>query len=99
MQQFFDSLKMLKRFFKVIWKYRWYDYGFDLDLLLVQLKIKRDYWGKCHYEGFEEDLKTIDELIEMLEKIIDLEGSAEECEVRWKNFWNLYRDNLSKFWD
>ena len=99
MQQFFDSLKMLRRFFKVIWKYRWYDYGFDLDLLLVQLKIKRDYWGKCHYEDFEEDLATINELIEMLEKIIDLEGSAEECEVRWKNFWNLYRDKLSKFWD
>ena len=99
MLQFFDSLKMLKRFFKVIWKYRWYDYGFDLDLLLVQLKIKRDYWNKCHYEGFENDLATINELIEMLEKIIDLEGSAEECEVRWKNFWNLYRDNLSKFWD
>jgi hypothetical protein len=73
----------IKNFWKykgVIWKDRWYDYSFIIELLKFKLKDNIKNWDKAHYVGSNFTKK----------RMIVLLNRIEEFEVNLENLQELY---------
>ena len=65
-----ESIRNHIIFHKAISKWRWYDYGFDIELLLKMYEEKAKHWGKdTHYLRDEKDAKDLKIVIECLKRI------------------------------
>jgi hypothetical protein len=78
MKSFVQGIKNFWYFRKVIWNFRWYDYGYLMDLWERSFEYLDDKWSESHYIGFEEDHERIKKIINKFKKIKELE---EECSI------------------
>ncbi len=61
---------------KIIWRDRWWDYAFLHDLIKFKIHDMQKNWSNSHYVGWEEDEKTLTELLEILEKIDQIQENG-----------------------
>ena len=84
---------------KTVWKYRWWDYGYELAMLDRMLELKEKHWGKhTHYVGDTYTLKRIKVLRRMYTRYEESSGIVEEHETL-KKFLRAYARNLPRLWD
>lgn len=90
---------------KIIFRDRWWDYSYMLDIQLFKLKKLEEHWGKdTHYVGDFEDKDTLKKLIKDLEWMIEEsnefdEGYEKEYKKRARSFYGRLERNHRKFWD
>lgn len=93
------SLRNLWVFLPVVWKYRWYDYGYDLDMIDKMLEEKERCWGtKTHYVGDDGDAARIRYLRETYRRYLDFDEIQDENELL-EEFLGAYAATLPELWD
>jgi len=92
------SLVSLAGFWGVIWKWRWYDYGYTVDILERDLQLRLKYWGKdTHYVG---DNFTKGRMLVLLKNLDQYRNAKWQDEDRlWKQFITRYARTLTRLWD
>ncbi len=99
------GLDNFRRYRKIIWRDRWWDYSFILELELFKLKDMQEHWGKdTHYVNDLDDKEIIDKLVEDLEWMLNDEkeledGYEEEYKKRSRSFYGRLDRNHRKLWD
>lgn len=93
------SLANIVRFWVVIWNYRWWDYGFTLDIIIRDLIIREQVWGvRTHYIGDQFTKKRIQVLLRMHERYINSTSIYGE-DALLKKFLRSYARTLPRLWD
>lgn len=93
------SLKNLVNWGRVVWQYRWWDYGFSLAMIVRDLELKEKEWGKnTHYVGDKYTKKRIQVLLRMYKRYEDTSCYKQEDKLL-KKFLRLYARNLERLWD
>ncbi len=94
----------LRKYRKLIWNDRWYDYSFLLELMLFKLKDTEEHWGvDTHYVNDLDDKEILKKLVEDLEWMINTdefnEGYTEEYKKRSRSFFGRLDRQHRKLWD
>lgn len=107
----------IKNFWKykgVIWKDRWYDYSFIIELLKFKLKDNIKNWDKAHYVGSDFTkkrmivlLKRIEEFDSNLENLQELYYKKKISKKKYNELkkellmltWFSLGRNIQRFWD
>lgn len=99
MRSILIGIRNLVDWFSVIWKYRWWDYGFTLAVIRRDLELKYKEWGvNTHYVGDEFTKKRIAVLIRLLDKYDKSCGMVDEYNLL-KKFMKMYSRNIARLWD
>jgi hypothetical protein len=104
-KEFFQGINNFIRWRKIIWKDRWWDYAYLLEMLHFKLKDMEEHWGKdTHYVNDYKDKEILVKLIEDLEWLLDdslafEDGYNEEYQKRSKRFFEKLGRHHRKFWD
>ncbi len=92
------SLINVVRFWVVIWRYRWWDYGFTVDIIVRDLAIREQVWGvHTHYVGDQFTKKRIQVLLRMHERYLNADIYDEDKLLR--RFLARYARTLPRLWD
>ena len=87
-RSFKQSIKNLIKYRSLIWNDRWYDHSFLTSMLRFKLNDMSVEWKNAHYVGSEYEENILKELVEILDKIEQLEeGFDKEGELS-----NLYQE-------
>lgn len=70
MKDFMTGIYNLYYFFKVIWRFRWYDPSYDFAVMHKIYRYKADKWKDSHYVGNETDLKKLQTIANYFKNII-----------------------------
>lgn len=98
MKELWRSLVSMVRFCKVVGRWRWWDYQFDLDLLARALALKEREWLKhTRYYGDTFTRKRIQVLLRMYEEYRNAEVYTENEKL--KRFLKMYARNAHRFWN
>jgi hypothetical protein len=104
-KSFLKGIDNLWRWRKIIWKDRWWDYYYLLEILRFKLKDMEEHWGKdTHYVKDYEEKESLKKLIEDLEWMIDdtnefEDGYMDEYKKRSKRFFGRLDRGHRKLWD
>jgi hypothetical protein len=104
-RSFFKGIDNLWKWRKIIWKDRWWDYYYFLEMLRFKLKDMEEHWGKdTHYVNDYKEKEVLQALIEDLEWMLNndnefKDGYAEEYKKRSKRFFDRLGRHHQKFWD
>lgn len=101
------GIKNLFRFFKVVWQWRHWDAHYELMVLKKILEIKYSLWlddiKQQPYEGQNDDIKAIKDMIEILDKLkVSYEGEnlSDLEELKHKeNFIKIYQEKGIYLWN
>ena len=94
-----QSIVNLVKWGKVVWRYRWWDYGFTLDMIVQDLKLKEARWGiDTHHVGDMYTKKRIQVLLRMYDRYINADSTYDEDRYL-KQFLKAYIRNLPRLWD
>ena len=104
---FWYGIKNLFRFFKAIWQWRHWDAHYELMILKKVLEVKYPLWlddvKKQPYEGQNDDIKAIKDMIEILDKLkASYEGEilSDLEELKHKeNFIKIYQEKGMHLWN
>jgi hypothetical protein len=92
------SLVNIAKFWVVIWNYRWWDYGFTVDIIVRDLAIREQVWGiRTHYVGDRFTKKRIQVLLRMHERYLNAGVHDEDKLLR--RFLARYARTLPRLWD
>lgn len=93
-----QGLKNFWRFKKVIWRFRWWDYGFSDDLTNEAYKVMAENWHKSHYVGFEKDEKELKIIVELFKRMKETNtftiDEDEEDKIRKDIYQRIARKRL-----
>ena len=78
MKDFIQGIKNFWYFRKVIWNFRWYDYGFTLDVFQRVFENLDENWENSHYLDSKEEHEKIKKIIQKFKRIKELE---DECTI------------------
>ena len=78
MRDFIQGIKNFWYFRKVIWNFRWYDYGFTLDVFQRVFENLDENWENSHYLDSKEEHEKIKKIIQKFKRIKELE---DECTI------------------
>lgn len=93
------SLGNVVKFWYVIWNYRWWDYGFTLNIIVRDLVIRECMWGmRTHYVGDQFTKKRIQVLLRMHERYINSTDIYAE-DALLEKFLQAYAHTLPRLWD
>ena len=99
MKALYNFVGNLWKFRKVIWRWRWYDYGYQLDMIETQLKLLEEKWGKdTHYIGDAFTVKRIKVVLKYYEEYKNTYELEEERKALQK-FLKAYTRLLPRLWD
>lgn len=94
-----EGIKNLWQWFKVVWKYRWWDYEYDLDIMYKSLEIKSMSWlDKTHYVGARFTYGRMQVVMKYYKMYKDTNTLGNEDEYRSK-FIQGYARLLPRLWD
>jgi hypothetical protein len=98
---FKEGIKNLIKYFKLIWKDRWWDYYYLEELILFKLKDMENKWGnETHYVGDKFTKKRLQVLIKKLEELKKMEEDLElDINKKREKVYKLLGKNLGRFWD
>lgn len=92
------SLANIVKFWVVIWNYRWWDYGFTVDIIVRDLTIREQVWGiRTHYVGDQFTKKRIQVLLRMHERYIS--GDVYDEDKLLRKLLARYARTLPRLWD
>lgn len=95
----YRSCMNLVVFFKVIWNYRWYDYGYTLDIIVKDLEVRERQWGvHTHYVGDAFTKKRVQVLLRMYKRYVDGVSIYDEDKYL-RMFLRMYSKTLPRLWD
>lgn len=98
-REVYRSLRNLVRFFKIVWQWRWYDPSYAMDLVVKDLEIRLEHWGKdTHYVGDNFTKGRIMVLLRWYKRSKDSYRFDDELKYE-KKFLQGYAKNIMKFWD
>lgn len=98
-REFSRSLVNIVKFWSVVWKYRWWDYGFTLDIIVRDLAIRERIWGvRTYYVGDQFTKKRIQVLLRMHERYTNNTSIYGE-DALLKKFLRTYARTLPRLWD
>lgn len=92
----------LVRWRKIIYRDRWWDYGYLLDVIEFKLNEMLQHWGyDTHYENDKVDRDILRSLLEDLRYVRELEekNDLEAAKKARINFFTRLGRHLDKFWD
>ena len=104
-RSFKKGISNLWKWRKIIWKDRWWDYYYLLELLRFKLQDMENHWGKdTHYVNDYDEKKILQDMIEDLEWMLNDEnelkdGYQEEYKKRSKRFFGRLDRHHKKLWD
>ncbi len=108
LRSFRTGIYNLIKYRSIIWRDRWWDYSFMLNLLEFKLEDMRQHWGvDTHYVNDKDDRNILDELVEDLKWLNDSEKEFEmslaeydtEYKKRSKRFFGRLERHHQKLWD
>ena len=98
-KEIYRSVLNIIKFWKVIWKWRWWDYSFQVNLIVHQLKELEKVWGnKTHYIGDRFTLGRIKVVLKYYEEYSTTIDIVEE-DKKLKKFLKAYVRLLPRLWD
>jgi len=99
MKKFIIGIKNLWKFKTVIWNYRWWDFGYFLDIIEIILEDWTKHYGKdSHFIGDEFVRLRACVLLKQLKEYKNTIDTEKESE-RLKKFCKTLSKNLERFWD
>ena len=95
---FIISVKQLVYWFPVIWKNRWWDYEYMLDLMKHQLEYMLKHWVKDTHHIGDEDIKLeMESMLDSLNKVSNFNSIPSHEEILKDIGKDL--DKILKWWD
>lgn len=93
-RSFFNGMYNFWKFRSEIYNWRWWDYSFFHSTLKARLNDMAENWEHAHYIGSEQELETLRTLVQLLDKIEDIENNEYEDDYTYKsnNIDNLYQE-------
>lgn len=91
------SLRNVVQLLGVVWKWRWYDYGYSLGVLVKMLEMQVAKWNEAHYVGSEFTKGRMLVLLRWYKKSKD--GNMWDERRYERKFLKGYARNVRKFWD
>lgn len=92
------SLGNLITWFRVIWQWRWWDYGYSVELLELDLRTRLRYWHtKTHYVGDGFTRGRICVVLQYLQDYKEADWQEEDAALR--KFLKAYARLLPRLWD
>jgi len=104
-RSFKKGISNLWKWRKIIWKDRWWDYYYLLEMLRFKLRDMEEHWGRdTHYVNDYKEKDVLKDLIADLEWMLDddnefKDGYNEEYKKRSKRFFSRLDRHHRKFWD
>lgn len=102
-RNFKTGVKSLIYWFPVIWKNRWYDYEFLLDLIEHQLKLMSNDKNKSYTEGWDECVEEMKLSLRLLDHFNNQSWEDMSLEYDNEQMWiEEFIDSLKvmrKWWD
>jgi len=103
-EYFIEPIEGIKNFWKykkVIYRDRWYDYSFLIDLLEVKIKDMRDNWKYAHYVDSEKEQETLNTLCNLIDEYNYINDNCiqKDCNELMRKFFIILSENYDKFWD
>ena len=93
------SIVSLIRFAKVVSRWRWWDYGYSLDIIVTMLREQERMWGNhTHYVGDTFTKKRMQVLLRWYDKWQNADSINDEYKYEQK-FVKGYMRNYRRFWD
>lgn len=98
-KEMYRSVRSLLLFAKVCMRWRWWDYGFSMALMVAMLREQEKMWGKhTHYVGDTFTKKRMQVLLRWYDRSQNTTDMAEEY-LYEKKFMQGYARNYRRFWD
>lgn len=98
MSRFVEGLYNLWAFKKVVWRFRWWDYGFQEQMLDKMLEKCEEEWSGSHYVGCEFTLGRIKVVRRFYARYLETDSFHDE--YKWqKKFHMGYARLLNRLWD
>lgn len=95
-----ESIRNHIIFHKAISKWRWYDYGYDIELLLKMYEEKAKHWGKdTHYLNDEKDAKDLKIVVECLKRIDNYDYGVHHQEYYKELLFKKLKQKVFWLWD
>lgn len=95
-----ESIRNHIIFHKAISKWRWYDYGFDIALLLKMYEEKSKHWGKdTHYLRDEKDARDLKIVVECLKRIDNYDYDVYQQEYYKELLFKKLKQKVFWLWD
>jgi len=104
-RNFLRGIENLRKYRKLIWADRWWDYYFFMEMLRFKLKDMEENWGKnTHYIGDQDDKDTLKKVIADLDWMLDdnnefKDGYDAEYKKRSKRAFGYIERHHRKWWD
>lgn len=93
------GIKNMVYFWRVIWNYRWWDYGFTYDILVKDLELRYEKWGThTHYVGDKFTKQRIEVVLSYYYQYKIAETWEDEIKYE-KKFIQAYTRLLPRLWD
>jgi len=107
-RSFNHGVSNLIKYRKLIWRDRWWDYNFMLEMLLFKLKDMEEHWVKdTHYVNDTDEKETLQKLIEDLEWLVnedrvddfakDKEGNSLDIKEQYRQYHEEYKRRSRSF--
>jgi len=92
------SVGNLWRFAKVVWRFRWYDFSYQEEVIDKMLAICEDNWDNSHYVGASFTKKRIRVVRRYYANYCKALG-LEEGDIMQQKFHKEYARLLTRLWD
>jgi hypothetical protein len=81
-----------------VWKWRWWDFDYSLQVIKRDLELKYKYWDQSHYVGAEFTKKRIKVMLNQLDEYNEEYDPKKQREMLGR-FLRMYARNLERLWD
>lgn len=98
MRSFVEGLRNLWIFRRVVWRFRWWDFSFQEEMIDKMLEICEKKWSESHYLGWEFTLGRIRVVRRYYTRYKEADSFHEEWEWQEK-FHKAYAKLLPRLWD
>ena len=93
-----ESCKNIKLFWLVVWRFRWWDFSFQEEVIDKMLEICEKRWSESHYVGWQFTLGRI----KVVRRFYSRYKEAQDFVSEWKwqqKFHREYARLLPRLWD
>lgn len=98
MRSFAEGLRNLWIFRRVVWRFRWWDFSFQEEMIDKMLEICEKKWSESRYLGWEFTLGRIKVVRRYYTRYKEAKGIYAEYEWQ-KKFHKAYAKLLPRLWD
>lgn len=98
MKSFVEGLRNIWTFSRSVWRFRWWDFSFQEEMIDKMLEVCEERWSESHYVGWEFTLGRIKVVRRFYKRYMEAKSFNEEW--KWqKKFHKEYAKLLPRLWD